>query len=217
MAKTALPVLGRGKRALLSGRTGSGKSTLANWLLARSPGYWIILNPKHTTAYNALPHSTTIKGLDLSAIEKAFHGGRDPSRFIVVNPSSVEANKQTMDDFMLWLHENYSNVGLCCDELYTLHTNGTAGAGLIGWLTRGRELKQSFLGLTQRPAWLSQFLFSESDYIAAMSLVLEKDRKRMVEMTGQGKFLEQMPPHYWRWYDVSKDKMRYFQPVPLTS
>lgn len=210
-----LPKLGRGKRALLSGRTGSGKSTLANWLLRRSPGYWVILNPKHTTAYSQLPDSKVIKGLDLSAIEKAFNNRREQTRFIIVNPSSAEANKDTMDAFILWLHENYWNVGLCCDELYTLHNNGTAGAGLIGWLTRGRELKQSFLGLTQRPAWLSQFLFSESDYIGAMSLVLEKDRKRMVEMTGQQKFLDNIPPHYWRWYDVAKDMLRYFQPVPI--
>lgn len=207
-----LPLIKPGKRALLAGRTGSGKSTWANWMLQRSALKWVILNPKHTAAYKDLPESIVVESLNMSAIERAL----DKRRFVIVNPNSREAVPDSLDAFVLALHENWRNVGLCCDELYSLHKGGVAGQGLIGWLTRGRELNQSFLGLTQRPAWLSQFLFSEADYICGMSLSLEKDRKRMVEMTGVETFNSRVPARNWLWYDASNETLAYYGPVPLS-
>ena len=212
MKKDNFPRINRGKRAIVAGRTGSGKSTLGNWLLLRSPGHWVIINPKWTKAYQRLPESNTVKGFNNRDLEKSFR----ENRFTIIEPGSLEADHDTMDDFILWLHENYSNVGLCVDELYTLHNNGRAGPGLLGWLTRGRELKQSFLGLTQRPCFISKFLFSESDYIGAMSLIMTDDRKRMVQLTGRRAFEEPLPDHYWRWYDAGADKLKLFRPIPLT-
>lgn len=206
----AYPRINPGKRALVAGRTGSGKSTFGKWLLERSPQYWVILNPKHTKAYNDMDESVTIHSLDLRDIER----GLTKNRYVIVNPPSRDSTPDIMDDFILGLHESFSNVGLCCDELYSLHKNGVAGQGLIGWLTRGRELKQSFLGLTQRPAWLSQFLFSESDYICGMSLALEKDRKRMAEMTGRSEFMAKIPPRHWLWYVAETEGLNFYGPVP---
>lgn len=208
-----LPSIKPGQRALIAGRTGSGKSSLGKWLLLRSPGKWVILNPKHTAAYSTLPDSVKVSGMDWKKIDK-FLSDRD-TRFIIVNPHSRECNPDTLDAFVMKLHEDWRSVGLCCDELYTLHKSGVAGQGLIGWLTRGREIKQSFMGLTQRPAWLSQFLFSESDYIGAMRLSLAKDRKRMVEMTDNPQLGAQIPMHHWLWYDTVKEETDYFGPVPL--
>ena len=210
----ALPKIGRGKRALIAGQTGSGKSTLANWLLKRSPGHWVIINPKWTASYKMLPESTTLK----------FNGPQDygkleremlRSRFVVVEPSSHAADMQTLDDILMHLHDNYRDVGVCVDELYSMHNNGRAGDGLLGWLTRGRELGQSFLGLTQRPAWISQFLFSESDYVGGMKLRMEKDRKRLADMTGLLAFERELPKHHWLWFDGGKSELRRFGPVPL--
>lgn len=208
-----LPLIKPGKRALAAGRTGSGKSTWACWMLRRSPLHWIILNPKHTAAYKDLPDSTVVNSLDMARIEKALQR----NRYVIVNPNSRETNPDSLDDFILALHESWRDVGLCCDELYSAHKNGVAGQGLIGWLTRGRELRQSFLGLTQRPAWLSQFLFSESDYICGMSLQLDKDRKRMVEMTGRDEFSVRVPPRYWLWYNVADEALEYYKPIPVDS
>lgn len=207
----ALPVINPGSRALGAGRTGSGKSTWGKWMLQRSPLSWVILNPKHTAAYKDLPESVTIKSLNMRDVEKAL----SRNQYVIVNPESADASPDSMDDFVMALHNSFSHVGLCCDELYSLHKGGVAGQGLIGYLTRGRELKQSFLGLTQRPAWLSQFLFSESDYICGMALALEKDRKRMVEMTGKNEFLARVPPRNWLWYDVAAESLAYYGPVPI--
>lgn len=206
-----LPLINPGERAVVAGRTGSGKSTLANWLLQRSPGVWVILNPKLTKAYEKLPGSKVVSGFDDVKIDRAFR----EARFVIVNPKQQEARPEEMDYFVQWLHDSYEKVGLCVDELYTLHKNGKAGDGLLGWLTRGRELKQSFLGLTQRPAWLSQFVFSESNYIGEMSLNLPADRKRMFEFIGHEEALRNLPPRQWLWYNTEADSLRLFNPVPV--
>lgn len=214
MKHSPAPKINPGKRCLAAGRTGSGKSTWGSWMLERSPGRWVIMNPKHTAAYQDLPDSVVIPGLDFKAMDLELEKGNN--RFMIVNPGSHEASPEEMDAFVMRLHQEWTHVGLCCDELYAMHQgNARAGQGLLGWLTRGRELKQSFLGLTQRPAWLSQFLYSESDYICTMSLALPDDRKRLVSMTGESIFNEELPPHYWLWYDMVQRDYRYFEPVPI--
>jgi hypothetical protein len=204
------PIIGRGKRVLLAGRTGSGKSTLGCWLMTRSPGSWVILNPKWTKAYDQLPDSQTVKSLDFGKIERSIA----QNRFTVVNPKPGESNNHTLDAFVAQLHDSYSNIGLCCDELYTLHSGGVAGEGLLGWLTRGRELKQSFIGMTQRPKFISKFLFSESDFVGGMTLSIADDRKVMYQNTGNPAFLQKVPERDWLWLDVATDELRFFGPVP---
>jgi len=208
---TMLPTIKAGERAIVAGRTGSGKSSLARWLLVRSVGHWVIINPKHTKAFDSLPDSNIVEKMESAAIAKSMQD----YRFTIINPPSNQATPEHLDALISWLHDNYKNIGLVVDELYAIHSNGRAGQGLIGWLTRGRELKQSFLGLAQRPSWLSKFLFSEAEYICSMSLSMDDDRKRMYEMTGRLEFRDKLPPYYWLWYDVSEDELRKMGRVPL--
>lgn len=211
MAEVTHPVINPGKRAIVAGRTGSGKTTLAKWMLQVSPGHWVILNPKNTRGYDTLPGLVKVDGIDIPKIKKSI----EENRFTLVTPRATELDPEILDLFINWIITDYTHIGICIDELYSVHKNGKAGAGLIGLLTRGRELKQSFFGLTQRPAWLSKFLFSEADYIGGMSLNLEDDRKRMYEFTSKAQFLEKLPEMDWLWYDVGKDKLRSFNPVPI--
>lgn len=206
-----LPAISPGKRAIAAGRTGAGKSSLAQWLLLNSPGHWLILNPKWTKAFDNLPDAKVIEGIELGKIKKSL----SENRFTIVNPYPAQSSPETLDMLIQWLHESYTDIGLCIDESYAVHNGYKAGPGLTGWLTRGRELKQSLLALTQRPAWLSKFLFSEADYICGMALNLEDDRKRMFEFTGRQYFKQKIPEYQWLWYDVAKDDLTLYPPVPL--
>lgn len=205
------PTIRPGKRATIAGRTGSGKTTLANWFLKRNNQHWLILNPKHTKGYNVLPDVNKVTSFDLNKIDQSLN----EHKYTLVNPAPEESNNVSLDLLVKWLHETYSNIGLCCDELYTLHQGGMAGPGLIGWLTRGRELEQSFLGLTQRPFHLSLFCFSEADYLGEMDLQLKKDRQRFHEFTGRSESLARVPVPEWLWYDVSADTLKHYGAVPM--
>lgn len=211
MTIQTLPLILPGKRVTIAGRTGSGKTTLGNWLAKRSPGHWLILNPKHTKGYNSLPGVQTIYGVNQKKIEKSLL----QNKFTLLNPTGAESTPENLDLIVHWLHMNYENVGLICDELYTLHRRGDAGEGLIGWLTRGRELGQSFIGLTQRPAWISLFCFSEADYLAEMDLTLKKDRQRFYEFTGRPDSLMRLEPRRWLWYEAETDELRKYGAVPM--
>jgi hypothetical protein len=206
-----LPQINPGTRCLVSGRTGSGKTTLAGWFLARSRQHWVILNPKHTKLYREMPYSISHHTFDPKLIL------RDVRRFkfVILELSGEEAESNYMDGIIGWLHGALNNIALCADELYTLHSGGgRAGPGLMGWLTRGREKHQSFLGLTQRPAWISRFLFSESDLICEMDLTLEEDRDKLYEATGDRHFLERVTGYRWLCYDVLKASTTLYAPVP---
>lgn len=206
-----LPLIEPGKRAIVAGKTGTGKSTLAVWLLDRSPQSWIILNPKHTAAYRNLPDSIIFNRFDGKKIRSKLRH----YKYVSLNFKNEEADSEFLDAIISWIHNDVKNVGLCCDELYTLHSaSGRAGDGLIGWLTRGRELKQSFLGLTQRPAWISRFCFSESDFVGCMRLMREDDRKRMVQETGRPEFGQDLRGHQWLWYNDAADDIILYGPVP---
>jgi hypothetical protein len=199
-------------RFCVAGRTGSGKTTLANWFLNRSSQHWVILNPKHTGAYRELPDSIVHRKFK----PRELLSDLNRRKFVNLELNEFEAGAEYMDGIIGWLHGALSNVGLCCDELYTLHSGtGRAGPGLIGWLTRGRERRQSLLGLMQRPAWVSRFVFTEASAIIEMDLTFEEDRATLFEYTGSRYFLSRVLGHRWLYYDVARDRVELFGPVPL--
>jgi hypothetical protein len=208
-----VPSIHPGQRWIVAGRTGVGKTSLIARLLEWSPAqHWVILNPKHTRGYAGLPDAVTLLKFDRDRFDRQIKA----HRFVILNLSHGEAETEFMDDLVAYLHDTYRGLGLCVDELYTLHNNGVAGPGLIAWITRGRELRQSFVGMTQRPKFVSKFVFSEASAIIGMDLQLSDDRKTMREHTGSDKFLRRLTPFQWRYHDVARDVNILFGPVSLT-
>ena len=130
---TAYPLIEPGKRASIAGRTGSGKSSLGCFLLARSPGHWAILNPKGTKAYDNLPDCNTIHGFNLKKIEASLR----EHKFTNIIPTIQQSSPANLDNFIMWLHTSYENMGLCIDELYTVHTAAGHDCICHGLVLRG--------------------------------------------------------------------------------
>ncbi len=202
-----LPKVERGKRAVVLGRTGSGKTSGALWLVSRSPGPWVMLNVKYDEAMTKCGPDCA---MDVGAIIKA----HAKHRVVVVHPETFD--QATLDDFVFELAESRHGCGLCVDEmLYLSKGNGQAGPGVMGWLTRGRARKQSFIGCTQRPANVSNYIYSEADYYMLYNLKLEKDWQRITEFTGRPDLKRERVNHCFAWYDVSEDRKTEFGAVPM--
>jgi hypothetical protein len=196
--------------------------------MRRSAGHWVIINPKWTKAFDKFEPdkpepkgglftrpepviNNKIEGINTAEITKSI----EANRYTIINPRASESDPETLDLLIQWLHESFIDLGIYVDELYSVHTGGRAGPGLIGVLTRGRELNQTFLGATQRPAFLSKFLFSEADFICGMSLNVEEDRKRMYDFTGHREFMVKLKARDWLWYDVGADELQAWGPIPM--
>jgi hypothetical protein len=207
------PRILQGKRGVVVGRTGSGKTQWARWELIRSPGSWLILDMKNDDGFNDCLILTELPSIEkiIKTFKKLKEDKQTP--WIVLRPKIVN-DPGLIDNWIWYIHEGMTNVNLYVDELYYIHENGRAGSGLTGWLTRGRSRKQSFLGGTQRPRWVSNFVFSESDYFSIFDLNLLQDRKRIHEFIGRDEVLTNPGQYKWRWFDISKNKLLTFGPVP---
>jgi energy-coupling factor transporter ATP-binding protein EcfA2 len=207
-----MPSIPLGRRCAIAGRTGSGKTQLAVHLaeLSASARY-VVINPKHVEQFEEL--GTVIKGCNLKEINKSI----EKNDYTIVNPAIGE-RAEILDSLVLRLHETWKNVGLLIDELYAMQNAGRPGNGLTAWLTRGRSLGQTFIGCTQRPSWINNFIFSEADYFGVLTLSLKKDREKMYENSGCEEFLiNPSLPYYWRWFDVGADETALYAPVKIFS
>lgn len=174
-----------GTRTTLCGRTGSGKSTVAVALLRASAQKWILIDPKADDKIASLKPAF-VRDLDLSKIQRAWANGH---QFVALQPPPGTESEE-IDAFILFAFNSLSNFGLYVDELYYINSSGRCGAGLQAVLTRGRSDKITFLGATQRPAFVCGFCFSEADTILQMRLIMADDRKKIYTYCGNKEALE---------------------------
>ncbi len=179
-----------GSRICVVGKSGSGKTNLTLFLAEHSPtAPVIIFNTKYDKSYRSLIRGKKdiLKDLPLKI--------RNDQDFLLIEPpSSVVSDPDALDDMLVSLLGS-KNITVVIDESYMFHNRGQAGPGLVGLLTRGRSQGQTTIAGTQRPAWVSRFLFSEATQGYFLSLQTVDDRKRIAGYTGQDETLYKLDKH----------------------
>lgn len=189
-------------RMVIIGRTGSGKTQAAVWHLSRTnfdEMPWVIFN---------------FKGDELiDGIEKAVHIplGVIPASpgLYVVHP--LPSQQGEVEDY-LWQLWEHGNVGIYIDEGFMLGINKAFEA----ILTQGRSKNIPVIVLSQRPAWITRFVFSEADFFQVFHLNDRRDKKTVEAFVPQNLSMR-LPDYHSFYYDVGRDSLCKFKPVPDAS
>jgi hypothetical protein len=190
------------ERVTVVGRTGSGKTVFGMWLLSRSQ-------------FDKQPHIVVDYKLDenINAIDRIKEIGLNekiPTKaglYIIHPRGSIDEDAVDKWLWNIWATEN---IGLYVDEGYSIPDKG----GLEAIYTQGRSKHIPIITLSQRPAWISRYVFSEADYYSVFHLNDERDKQTIGRFTPWGTRAKPLPEYHSRWFDVKSQSSFYLQPVP---
>lgn len=200
MSKIRLP--NSKQRIAIVGRTGSGKTQAAVWHLSRQniermP--WVVLNWKGDPLIDAIPRAHHMDGLEVP---------RKPGVY-VAHPLPNQDAKMDAYLWKLWARER---VGVYVDEGYMIGDSPAFNA----LLTQGRSKRIPLIVLSQRPVWMSRFVFSEADFYQVFHLNDIRDRKTISSFV-PADLSERLPDYHSHFYDVGRNALHRFAPVPTES
>lgn len=146
------------QRHAIVGTTGSGKTTFGTWCLSRR-NYnrmpWIIIDAKRD------PMIADIPGLEeIDITSKPPRGGKRGRGLYVTRPTPGDFDDGLCTAFLYRVWEN-EDTGLFIDEGYAFKQ---FDRGLRTVYTQGRSKHIPAISLSQKPSWVSPFLFSESEF-----------------------------------------------------
>lgn len=199
-----------GHRHSIFGMTGTGKTVFGLWTLSRrsyDQKPWIIVDFKRDDIIDQIPRLNEI-GIHESI-------PRRPGLY-VVRPEPADADDGHVTDFFyrVWKKER---TGLFIDEGYMIKQNDR---GLRAVLTQGRSKRIPVIALSQRPAWVSPFILSESEFKSIFFLPTPADIDRVREWLpqrdarGQRVDPSELPAHHSYWYCLTTREFRTFGPCP---
>lgn len=189
------------QRIAIVGRTGSGKTQAGAWHLAQKnfeTQKWIVVDFKRDNLLNSIDGIREIK---IGEIPKR------PGLYIV-HPSTRDA--EPVDD-MLWKIWQAENIGVYVDEGYMI---GNRSAPLNALLTQGRSKHIPMIVLSQRPVFMSKFVFTEADFFQIFQLTNMQDEKTVREYVRDYDPKLRLPPYHSIYHDVAKADTVVFAPVP---
>lgn len=193
---------GNHDRTAVLGRTGSGKTTAAAWHLSgqdfnKQP--WLIANTKGDPLLNEIAQIEGIQTLDLDDTP-------DETGLYIVNPRPDEGVPLDAMFRRIW---DKQNCGVYIDEGYMIEEQDAFNA----LLTQGRSRNIPMIVLSQRPAWISKFVFSEADFIQVFQLQHLGDRKNVAQFVPLDVDYR-LPKYHSFWYNVSDNELARLSPVP---
>lgn len=188
-------------RTVFVGSTGTGKTQAAVWLLSTRDfdvRPWIIIDYKG---------DDLISEIDAVVIDLKNPLPKNPGLY-VVRPMAKK-DDDALEKFLMNCYYQ-ENIGLYFDEAYMLPKNSAA---LIALLTQGRSKNIEMIILTQRPVFLSKFIFSEASFFGIFALTMKDDLEKLKSYTVEKGF-SSLEPYHWHWYNVKDMKLDIFKPVP---
>lgn len=200
----ALSLPGDDDRTVIVGSTGSGKTFAGIWLLSNRNWY------ERPTYIFDFKGDALIASLPATLIGIRNPPPRDPGLY-VVRPLP-EQDDDAVAEFMrqIWVS---GDCILYIDEGYMIQKSNKWFNAL---LTQGRSKLIEIITLSQRPLWLSRFVFSEATYFGIFNLTDRDDRKTVgrfvpTDLYTSDTWLER---HHWIWYSVAQGEGRELDPVP---
>lgn len=186
---------------IIIGRNGTGKTHAAVWHLAKSnfdvvPR--VVFDFKGDELINEIDRAEHI---DLSEVPR--HPG-----IYIVHPTPFDIDEGLVEGYFWKMYERES-IGGYIDESYMVG-NSPAFRTL---LTQGRSKKIPLICLTQRPSWVTRFLFSEASYFQVFDLNDRRDKKT-IESFVPVNLDARLPEYHSYYYEVHRDKLTPLRPVP---
>lgn len=189
---------GPDSRTAIVGSTGSGKTFAGVWHLSLADFRdrpWFLIDYKRDKLLSQL------------GATKIDHTKPLPTKpgLYLVQPMPDD----TLDDFFwrVWAQED---CGLYIDEGYMV---GNRNKAFRACLTQGRSKHIQMITLSQRPAWMDRFVFSEADYFQVFRLNDMRDYDTIQSMISIG-IKSRLQKFHSKWYDVAADMGVEFSPVP---
>jgi DNA helicase HerA-like ATPase len=205
-------------RHAIVGMTGTGKTVFGLWCLSqrsydRIP--WIIFDTKLDPIIRELPQLTEV---DIRHEPPASRG------LYVVRPSPADFDEGLPTQYLykIWAREGLAHsrrrgTGIFIDEGYSFRALDPA---LRAVLTQGRSKRIPMICLSQRPAWISPFILSESEFKTVFFLQHQSDIKRVSEWLPardeHGAAIDPytLPDHHSYWYGIKGREFRTLGPCP---
>jgi len=190
------------ERVSIVGRTGSGKTQAGAWLLSHA-NYnarpWIVIDFKGDELLNGIEGAKHVDTSD----KMPKHAG---IYILHAHPDDEDGINKTL--MRMWEREN---IGLFVDEAYMIPKNSP---GFMGILTQWRSKKIPSIILSQRPAWISKFVFTEADHFCVFHLNHIGDRKKVGEFLPPEQAISRNAPEFHsHWYDVKRNALFLMRPV----
>lgn len=204
-------------RVAIIGRTGSGKTVAGVWHLSGQDFKsrpWLVLNTKGDPLLNRIAEIEGVKVIDVNDTPNG------PGLYIV---NTVPGDAVAIDALLgrVWAMQN---CGTYIDEGYMIEEDNNLNA----LLTQGRSRNCPVIVLSQRPAWITRYMFSEAEFVQLFNLQLEDDRKKigslvpLSELSPQErgvrndarKYDYRLRAHHSYWYNVGDDILTPLGPVP---
>lgn len=186
-------------RSTVLGRTGSGKTVLGSWLLSqqafdRMP--WTVIDYKGDELFNGLRYIREIGPNE----KPPKHAGLYRMRPHPIHDADAVEN---------WLMQVWERErqGVFVDETFMLPNKGA----FEGILTQGRSKHIPVIALSQRPAWISRYAYSEADHFFVFHLNTDDDKLKIRRMIN-GNAIEQLPDYHSWYYSVKDNKLAVMLP-----